>query len=110
MVIKLHVPLRVIGSTTSGNMLYEGNLIPHGEYRLTNYSGSTDLVVASTADFELRAHSIRGKVESDFPLNRRHKTGHDVLGANSLFGTHSKGDATVVLGSYEGNISVRRQH
>lgn len=73
--------LHVIGSTTSGNILYEGNLMPHGEYRLTNYSGSTDLVVASTADFELRARSVRGKV-----------------------------DAIVVLGSYEGNISVRRQH
>jgi putative adhesin len=95
-------------TTTSGRILYEGDFIGGGNYRLSAYSGNVDVICPASASFELRAKSERGKVQSELPIvSRRHSPSPAY--ANSLLGTHNTGKATVELTSFKGMIRVRPQ-
>lgn len=97
------------GNTTSGRIIYEGEFVPGGEYVLSEYSGDMDILCSPAASFELNAKSVRGKVFTDHELTLvpGHRSPYPPSGANSLFGTHNTGAATVELTSFSGNIHIR---
>jgi DUF4097 and DUF4098 domain-containing protein YvlB len=97
-------------TTTSGQILYEGDFIAGGNYRLSAYSGNVDVICPASSSFELRAKSERGKVQSDLPIVSRHRSSSPSPAfGNSLLGTHNTGKATVELTSFKGMIRVRPQ-
>ena len=100
---------RIRANTTSGRILYEGNLISAGDYIMSSYSGDIDIFCPRSASFELSARSMRGKLDNEIPLKpkRHHLTGPSYH--NSLFGTHNEGMATLELTSYTGSIHIRPQ-
>jgi Toastrack DUF4097 len=99
---------RLHGSTTFGNILYEGDFMGRGDYFLSAYSGNVDVACPASASYELSAVTKRGKVINTLPIKRRRESASP-LDANSLLGTHNTGKATVELRSYSGNIRIRQQ-
>jgi DUF4097 and DUF4098 domain-containing protein YvlB len=97
------------GNTNSGRILYRGDFMATGEYILSTYSGQIEVLAPREASFDLMAKSVKGKVENTFSLTpRRHATA-PFPSTNSLFGSHSTGNARVELTSFSGPISVREQ-
>lgn len=99
---------RLHGTTTSGNIVYEGDFQPGGDYVLSDYSGDMNIICPPSASFELNAKTVRGKVDNTFPLVSRHSEAPPMPG-NSLFGTYSTGRATLELTSFSGTIHIRQK-
>lgn len=100
---------RLHGTTTSGDIVYEGDFVPGGDYVLSDYSGNMDIICPPTASFELNAKTVRGKVDNTFPLVSRHSSAPPISSANSLFGTYKTGQATLELTSFSGTIHIRQK-
>ena len=97
------------GNTNSGNIVYQGDFMAAGDYILSTYSGQIDAALPRAASFDLMAKSVKGKVDNTFTLTpNRHSSGSFPSG-NTLFGSHSTGNARVELTSYSGQIRVREQ-
>jgi hypothetical protein len=97
------------GSTTSGRILFEGDFPDGGDYSLSEYSGDMEIACPPSASFELFAKTVRGKLENEMPMTIRHRSATPVSSANSLFGTHLTGKATVSLQSFSGTIRIRQR-
>ncbi len=97
----------VRASTNSGDIFYEGNFASGGVYVLSDYSGSMEILCPRQASFELHAKTVRGKLENNFPLTESRRFSSPFSVGNSIFGTHSTGEATVDLRSFSGTIRIR---
>jgi hypothetical protein len=95
------------GTTTSGRIVFEGDFRDGGDYSLSDYSGDMDILCPPSASFELNAKTDRGKLENEMPMTIRHQQATPLSSANSLFGTHLTGKATVSLRSFSGTIRIR---
>ncbi len=94
------------GITTSGRILYEGDLAPGGDYELSSYSGDIDVLCPASSSFELNAKTVRGKLDNALALTPRR---HSPSAGNGLFGTHNTGNANVEVKSFSGTIRIRPQ-
>ncbi len=99
---------RLHGSTTSGNIVFEGDFMARGDYFLSTYSGNVDVICPASASYEVSAVTKRGKVINTLPIKTRRQSASP-LDSNSLLGTHNTGKATVELKSYSGTIRIRPQ-
>ena len=97
------------GMTTSGRILFEGDFADGGDYSLSEYSGDMEILCPPSASFELIAKTDRGKLENEMPMTIRHRAATPLSSANSLFGTHLTGKATVTLRSFSGTIRIRQR-
>ena len=97
------------GSTTSGRILFEGDFQDGGDYSLQDYSGDMEILCPSSASFELFAKTVRGKLQNEMPMTIQRRTATPLSSANSLFGTHLTGKATVNLTSFSGTIHIRQR-
>jgi DUF4097 and DUF4098 domain-containing protein YvlB len=96
-------------TTTSGRILFEGDFSNGGEYSLSEYSGDMDIICPRSASFELNAKTDRGKLDNEMPMTIRHQPATPLASANSFFGTHLTGKATVNLKSFSGTIRIRER-
>jgi hypothetical protein len=101
---------RLHASTTSGNILFEGDFLDRGDYILSAYSGDLDVVCPSSASFELTAKTLKGKVTNTLPMTHRRESASALGSHNSLLGVHNSGRANVELTSFSGNIHIRPQY
>ncbi len=101
---------RLHGSTTSGNVLFEGDFMERGDYILSAYSGNIDIVCPPAASFELSAKTLKGKVMNSMPMTHRHESASSLGTGNSLMGTHNTGRANLEITSFSGNIHLRPQY
>lgn len=101
---------RLVANTTSGDIYYEGDLRRRGSYDFINHEGSIELVLPSTASFELDARTVQGQVINEHPLTPR---SHGRLPRGntmqSLLGTVHTGEAMVRATSFSGTIRVRKR-
>jgi hypothetical protein len=95
--------------TTSGRILFEGDFQDGGDYSLSAYSGNMEILCPPTASFELFAKTVRGKLDNEMPMTIQRRTATPLSSANSLFGTHLTGKATVNLTSFSGTIHIRQR-
>lgn len=96
-------------TTTSGRIVFEGDFPDGGDYSLSEYSGDMEIICPPSASFELNAKTDRGKLENEMPITIRHQPATPLSSANSLFGTHLSGKATVNLKSFSGTIRIRQR-
>lgn len=95
--------------TSTGNILFSGEFLPDGEYRLRNYSGVIELRFAPGDSFDLTATSFKGKVNNQAKLIppahslRSAPRNGNALVAGSL---NAAGHARVDLTSFDGTINV----
>jgi len=97
------------GSTTSGRILFEGDFPEGGDYSLSDYNGNIELICPPSASFELFVKTVQGKVINEMPMTVRHREATPLSSANSFFGTHLTGKATVNLKSFSGTIRIRQR-
>jgi DUF4097 and DUF4098 domain-containing protein YvlB len=98
----------VHAQTSTGNILYSGEFLPDGEYRLRNYSGVIEVRFSPGDSFDLSATSLKGKVNNEAKLNPpTHSYRSPVREGNALIGTYNTaGHARVDLSSFDGTINV----
>lgn len=96
-------------NTNSGQITYQGDFVPAGEYILSTYSGDIELLCPPSASFDLNAKTVKGKLQNTFSLTPKRRAPFPMPSANSLLGTHNTGNATVELTSFSGTIRVRQQ-
>lgn len=95
----------VRAQTGSGKIIFDGEFMPGGNYVLTSYQGDMDISCPRSNSFELRARTVRGKVDNQLHLvNTRHLPNADETG---VIGFQNEGDASVEVKSYSGSIHVR---
>ena len=100
----------VHAQTSTGNILFSGEFLPNGIYRLKNYSGVIEVRFSPTDSFDLSATSLKGKVINQASLTPKNHQQHFYSRfGNSLFGTFNAGRAKVELTSFDGTINILKR-
>jgi DUF4097 and DUF4098 domain-containing protein YvlB len=100
----------VRAQTSTGNILFDGQFLPNGSYFLKNYSGTIEVLFSPGDSFDLRANSLKGKVNNDAKLvTSNHSAFFAPRLGKSLVGTYNDGRAKVELTSFSGTINVRKR-
>jgi DUF4097 and DUF4098 domain-containing protein YvlB len=95
---------RVEASSSSGDVIFKGDVLPSGSYTIKSISGRVDLLLPADADFRLSARSFRGGMGlGGFQLNIIKQTDQHVEG------THGEGRAALNLWTQEGSIQLHRR-
>lgn len=95
---------RVEAHSTKGNVSFNGEILPSGNYTLKSFSGRIDVTLPSNADFKLSASSYRGGIDlGAFPF--RFDKQSDQL-VEAMCGA---GRATVSVWTQEGSIHLHRK-
>ena len=98
--------------STSGKIIYDGDFGYTGEYRLSNHTGDIDAIIPQTASAEIRAQSLRGKVQDDAHLEPKKHVGNVIPGAQGFFGTTIstvRQVSSVWLSTFSGKIHLTRR-
>jgi DUF4097 and DUF4098 domain-containing protein YvlB len=97
----------VRAKTSTGNILFDGEFLPNGMYRLRNYSGNIEVRFSPGDSFDLSATSLKGRVHNEAKLAPpAHPDPLASRFGNSLFGTFNTGRAKVELTSFDGTINI----
>jgi hypothetical protein len=95
---------KVEGNTTSGRVVYEGDIASSGYYFLKAHSGRVELTVQSGAAFDVNARTFSGSINSEFEITTKGK-----IDRKSLSGTINGGGAEVELRAFSGNIYLKKK-
>jgi DUF4097 and DUF4098 domain-containing protein YvlB len=100
----------VHAQTSKGNILFDGEFLPNGIYRLKNYSGVIEVHFSPGDSFDLSATSLKGKVNSQASLTPPAHA-HPVYSkfGNAILGTFNAGHAKVELSSFDGTINILKR-
>jgi DUF4097 and DUF4098 domain-containing protein YvlB len=97
----------VRAQTSTGNILFSGEFLPNGQYRLKNYSGVIELRFLPGDSFDVSATSLKGKVNNQAKLTPpSHAFQSTPKYGDALFGTFNAGHAKVELTSFDGTINI----
>jgi DUF4097 and DUF4098 domain-containing protein YvlB len=96
----------VRAQTSNGNILFDGQFLPNGIYRLKNYSGTIEVRFSPGDSFDLSATSLKGKVINEAKLAPPSHQRFLAKFGDSLFGTFNAGRAKVDLSSFNGTIDI----
>jgi DUF4097 and DUF4098 domain-containing protein YvlB len=102
----------VHAQTSKGNILFDGEFLPNGNYFLRNYSGDITVRFSPGDSFDLSASSYKGKVNNQAQLTppaQGHHFWHPKFG-NSLFGSLNFGRAKIDLSSFDGTINILKRN
>jgi DUF4097 and DUF4098 domain-containing protein YvlB len=104
----VHSPY-VRAQTSNGNIVFNGEFLPNGTYRLKNYSGVIEVRFSPGDSFDLSASSLKGKVNNEARLAP--PSHHHFLPkfGNALFGSLNSGRARVELSSFNGTINILKR-
>jgi DUF4097 and DUF4098 domain-containing protein YvlB len=97
--------------TSTGNILFDGEFLPNGIYRLRNYSGNIEVRFSPGDSFDLSATSLKGAVHNQARLDPPpHPDPLASRYGNSLFGSFNAGKAKVDLTSFDGTIDIVKRN
>jgi DUF4097 and DUF4098 domain-containing protein YvlB len=95
---------RVEAHSTSGNINFAGEVLPHGSYKLKSFAGRVDATLPANADFKLHASSFRSEMDfGNFPLKFKKQ------GTQIVEGACGEGRATLLLWTQEGSLHLHRK-
>ena len=89
----------------SGLISYEGDPGPVGDYLLTSHSGDLDVSIPASALVDIKARSIKGQADPDFPIANGFsaaRTGNLLLKPGTITGSRFE------LRSFRGKIHLKR--
>jgi DUF4097 and DUF4098 domain-containing protein YvlB len=96
-------------NTTSSGISYDGDFGAGGAYRLSSHSGPIDVSLPASASVEVRAESVNGNVQNDFPLQQRTHSDFKPQVGRSFQGFANSGSSSVQLHSFSGTIRVKKR-
>jgi DUF4097 and DUF4098 domain-containing protein YvlB len=100
----------VRAQTSTGNILFDGEFLPNGMYRLKNYSGVIEVRFSPGDSFDLNATSLKGTVNNEAKLTPPAHPQHLSSKFGYALGTFNAGRAKVELTSFDGTINVRKRN
>ncbi|MGA9797830.1 MAG: DUF4097 family beta strand repeat-containing protein [Terriglobales bacterium] len=89
----------------SGRISYEGDPGPAGEYLLTSHSGDLEVSIPASAPVDIKARSIKGQSEPEFPIASGFSTGS---AGNLLLKPGTLTGSRFELRSFRGKIRLKR--
>jgi DUF4097 and DUF4098 domain-containing protein YvlB len=97
--------------STSGRINYTGDFGNSGEYRLSSHSGDIEATIPEWTSADVVAHSVRGEVHDDIPLQPKNHTWFPVDKGRAFAGTMGRVavSSTVVLRTFSGKIHLRKR-
>ena len=97
--------------STSGKINYNGDFGRGGEYRLTSHSGDIEATVPEYTSADVTAHSVKGEVHDDIPLQPKAHPPFIPKPGIAFVGTIGQAaiSSTVVLRSFSGKIHLRKR-
>ena len=100
----------VQAQTSTGKIVFNGQFLPNGSYRLKNYSGVIEVRFSPIDSFDLSATSLKGKVNNEAKLDP--STHHGMLShvGNTLFGALNAGRAHLEVTSFNGTINILKRN
>jgi DUF4097 and DUF4098 domain-containing protein YvlB len=99
----------VQAQTSTGNIVFNGQFLPNGSYRLKDYSGVIEVRFSPVDSFDLSATSLKGKVNNEANLQPTHHAFLPRVG-NSLFGALNAGRAHIEVTSFNGTINILKRN
>ena len=96
-------------NTTSSGITYDGDFGAGGAYRLSSHSGPIDVALPASASVEVRAESVNGTVQNDFPLQQKTHSDFKPTVGRSFQGFANSGSSSVQLHSFSGTIRVKKR-
>lgn len=95
-------------TAVSGNISYDGAVVPTGSYRMNTHSGNVLLAMPASTAAMLELETFSGRIHSEFPLTMQPgETSRRGQGRRMEF-TIGEGGARVTIGAFSGNITIRR--
>jgi DUF4097 and DUF4098 domain-containing protein YvlB len=97
--------------STSGRINYIGDFGNSGEYRLTSHSGDIEATIPEWTSADVTAHSVRGEVHDDIPLQPKSHTWFPMDKGRAFRGTMGRVavSSTVMLRTFSGKIHLRKR-
>jgi DUF4097 and DUF4098 domain-containing protein YvlB len=99
----------VLAQTSSGNIVFNGQYLPNGSYRLKDYSGVVEVRFSPLDSFDLSATSLKGKVNNEAKLEPSRHGFLPRIG-DSLVGALNAGRARVEVTSFNGTINILKRN
>jgi DUF4097 and DUF4098 domain-containing protein YvlB len=96
-------------NTTSSGISYDGDFGSGGAYRLSSHSGPIDVALPASASVEVKAESVNGNVQNDFPLQQKTHSDFKPQVGRSFQGFANSGSSSVQLHSFSGTIRVKKR-
>jgi DUF4097 and DUF4098 domain-containing protein YvlB len=96
-------------NTTSSAIAYDGDFGSGGAYQLSSHSGPIDVSLPSSASVEVKAESVNGSVQNDFPLQKKMHSDFKPQTGRSFQGYANSGSSSVELHSFSGTIRVKKR-
>jgi DUF4097 and DUF4098 domain-containing protein YvlB len=96
-------------NTTSSPIAYDGDFGNGGAYQLSSHSGPIDVLLPSSASVEVKAESVNGSVQNDFPLQKKMHSDFTPQAGKSFQGYANSGSSSVQLHSFSGTIRVKKR-
>jgi DUF4097 and DUF4098 domain-containing protein YvlB len=96
-------------SSTSGKIRYDGDFGYAGEYRFNSHSGDIDATIPQDASVDVKAQSVRGKVQDDVPMQPKTHTSFLAREGSSFAGTINKAASSVWLRTFSGRIHLKKR-
>jgi len=96
-------------NTTSSPIAYDGDFGNGGAYQLSSHSGPIDVSLPSSASVEVKAESVNGSVQNDFPLQKKVHSDFTPQAGKSFQGFANSGSSSVQLHSFSGTIRVKKR-
>ena len=96
-------------SSTSGKIHYDGDFGYAGEYRFNSHSGDIDATIPEDASVDVKAQSVRGKVQDDVPMQPKTHSSFLAREGSSFAGTINKAASSVWLRTFSGRIHLKKR-
>jgi DUF4097 and DUF4098 domain-containing protein YvlB len=96
-------------NTTSSPISYDGDFGGGGAYQLSSHSGPIDVALPASASIEVKAESVNGSVQNDFPLQKKMHSDFTPKAGKSFQGFANSGSSSVQLHSFSGTIRVKKR-
>jgi len=96
-------------NTTSSAIAYDGDFGNGGAYQLSSHSGPIDVFLPSSASVDVKAESVNGSVQNDFPLQKKTHSDFKPQAGRSFQGFANSGSSSVELHSFSGTIRVKKR-
>jgi DUF4097 and DUF4098 domain-containing protein YvlB len=96
-------------NTTSSSISYDGDFGGGGAYQMSSHSGPIDIALPASASVEVKAESMNGSVQNDFPLQKKTHSDFKPQAGRSFQGFANSGSSSVQLHSFSGTIRVKKR-
>jgi hypothetical protein len=96
-------------SSNNGKIHYDGDFGGMGSYKINSHTGDIDASIPATASFDVTATSVKGQVDTDFPLQPKAHSITIPEKGRSFVGVAGRAASSVFLHTFSGKIRLKQR-